>query len=141
MPSIKRLSHKTSFPVCSVFTCYAIKVKYVLTLSTPWVVFTDFHLTITNKTEEAPASLPLTLPQPPLALWCASPTVIIDKVWFTSLCNQSVLLNPYFSPNVTLLPAEDGEMYKENLLECLISSTDMENRFCLIFLSLRLAGW
>lgn len=142
MPSIKRLlSHKTSFPVCSVFTCYAIKVKYLLTLSVPWVVLRDSHLTITNKTEEAAAPHPSSTPTALRCAWWCSPTVITDKGWFTGLCNQSAVLNPYFSPNITLLPAEDGEMYKQNLEECLISSTDLENRFCLIFLSLRLSGW
>lgn len=143
MPSIKRLlPHKTSFPVCSLFTWYAIKVKYTLTVSTS----RDWH-SIGNhqqKVKDA-ASFPLTLSHPaPLHLdfWhaCCFKTMISNKELFTSLCNKSVLLKPNISW-LSLFPAEDEEVYKPNLEKCFIFTTDLENRFCLNFLSLRLSGW
>lgn len=142
MPSIKRLlPHKTSFPVCSVFTWYAIKVKYTLTLSTS----RDWH-SIDNQwqkvTEEA-ASFPLTLshhaPHPRIF-----GMLVVLRLWYLIKSGSQVHAIVLLKSNISwlsLFPAEDGEVYKPNLEECFIFTTVLENRFCLTFLSLRLSGW
>lgn len=140
MASIKRLlPHKTSFPVCSVFTiCNKSQVHFDST-SQDWHSI-DNHW---QKVTEEAASFPLTLSHlPPLDFWhaCCFKIMISDKEWFMSVCNKSVLLKPSISW-LSLFPAEDGEVYKPNLEEYFVFTTDLENRFCLNFLSLRPSEW